>query len=136
MRLPGWERRLLAVVGQAAHAPYVLGEHDCFRLICRTVEAITGVDRWPEFRGRYADKRGALVLIQQYGSTFDAAFTWFFGAAPLPAQQAELGDAVKFTGPDGEAHLGVCLGAYAVVPGPDALVSVPVAACACCWRVG
>src|SRR5262245_28821615 len=48
-RLPGWEKRLHAVIAAAGDRAYKLGEHDCFRVACLDVEALTGVDLWAEW---------------------------------------------------------------------------------------
>src|SRR6266508_3556525 len=76
-RLPGWEDRLAEAIAAARAKPYVLGEHDCFRLACAVVRALTGEDRWPQWRGRYASKREALRLIAEAGRDFTAAFSAF-----------------------------------------------------------
>lgn len=136
MRQQGWEARLAQVIEAARHARYELGVHDCFRVACAAIEALTGEDRWPVFAGRYATKRQALRLIAQYGRDFDAAFTWFFGALPLDVKLARSGDILKFVDSAGEAHLGVLVDSKVAVLGEEGLAFVPRAACACCWRVG
>src|SRR5689334_10945784 len=65
-RLEGWERRYQAVLDAFAGRPYVLGENDCFRLTCAMFEALTGIDHWPEFSGRYQTRRESLALIREY----------------------------------------------------------------------
>lgn len=136
MRLEGWEARLAGVLEATRGRPYRLGESDCFRLACEVQAALTGVDRLPEFSGRYRTKGQAKRLIARYGASFDAAFSWFFGVAPVAVPQARRGDVVKFVDDAGEAHLGVCVGAEVAVYGPAGLVFVPRAACALAWRIG
>ena len=135
MRTKGWEARLAAVMEAARETPYVLGEHDCFRLACHAICALTGEDRWPEFAGRYRTKGEALRVIAEYGASFDRAFSWFFGCAPADRKLARRGDIVKFM-QEGEAHLGVCLGIRAAVLGDEGLMYVDIADCEHCWRVG
>jgi len=136
MRLEGWEARLAAVLEAARGRRYVLGEHDCFRLACQVVEALTGVDRWPEFGGWYRTKREALALIALHGSSFESAFSWFFGGPSVAVGLARAGDIAKFVDAAGEAHLGVVIDASVAVLGPEGLAFVPRSACACAWRVG
>lgn len=143
-RKEGWERRLNAVLADAITRPYVLGEHDCFRLACRVLEALTGVDRWPDFAG-YRTEREALAKIAARGSNFEAAGDWFFGAenrvTPLRARR---GDIVAICTPDdGKKHLGVCRGADVVMMAHDGLIARPLSRDAvgagfylCAWRVG
>jgi hypothetical protein len=136
MRAQGWEARLAQALEAARARPYRLGESDCFWLACSAVQALTGVDRWPEFSGQYRTKGQARRLIARFGSSFDAAFSWFFGGEPLPVAQARRGDVLKFVDDAGEAHLGICVGPHAAVYGPKGLMFVPRSACACAWRVG
>lgn len=139
-RLEGWERRYQAVLDAARDTPYELGVHDCFRVACAVVEALTGVDRWPQWAGRYATKREALELLARHGGSFEAAFDWFFGVDHEPPRFARRGDIVALAEPDSfsrsEKHLGVCTGADAAFTLERGLAFVPVKACICCWRIG
>lgn len=136
VRLEGWESRLAAAIEWARARPYVLGQHDCFRVACRVLEALTGVDRWPEWAGRYSTKDEALALLAQHGSSFNAAFDWFFGVAHENPRLARRGDIVKCVDETGEAHLGVCVGPEVAVLRESGLAFAPLAAAHCCWRVG
>lgn len=135
MRLEGWEKRLFAEIEAARHKPYVLGEHDCFRLACRVVEALTGADRWPEFAG-YTSKREAMALLARHGRSFEAAFDWFFGAPSVNVRLARRGDLCCVETADGEKHLGVCVGADVALLAPEGLIFTPLLTCLCAWRVG
>ena len=135
MRLPGWEQRLDHAIEAARHAPYALGEHDCFRLACRVIEALTGVDRWPQFAG-YRTRRQALARIARHGASFEAAGDWFFGGLRLPALQARRGDIVALATPDGEKHLGVCVGGRVAFLSEDGLMFLSLDRALCGWRVG
>lgn len=135
MRREGWEARLWEILAAARERPYELGRHDCFRVACQVIEAMTGVDRWPQFEGRYATAREARRLIARHGRSFEAAFDWFFGAANVPARYAQRGDIVAAADEAGEKHLGVCLGALSVVLGPAGLVNVPTIGCGCAWKI-
>ena len=134
MRLQGWETRLALLVEEARCRPYQLGEHDCFRMACRVVEALTGVDRWPEFAG-YRTKREALALLARNGSSFEDAFDKLAGER-IEARAARRGDLVCVQSEDGEKHLGVVTGQDAAFLAPDGIRWVPIAACTCAWRVG
>ena len=135
-RLEGWESRLAAVLEAARARPYQLGEHDCFRLACASIEALTGVDAWPQFRGRYSSRREALVLIAQYGSSFTAAFSKFFGAAPVPMARSRRGDVAEYRDAEGEAHLGVVAGARVAGLGERGLKFLARSSCLHAWRIG
>ena len=135
-RIEGWEGRLAAVVAEAANLPYALGEHDCFRLACRAVDALIGVDLWVEWAGRYATHTQALRIIAEYGGCFTGSFTKLFGVAPVSAKLARRGDIMEFLAADGQQHLGVCLGERVAVLGEHGLVFVLITACVHCWRIG
>lgn len=134
VRAEGWEDRLVWVIEAARNQPYELGVHDCFRLACRSIEALTGVDRWPEFVG-YTTKREALAKLAVHGSTFEDAGDWFFGGPRVRPLSARRGDICAYQTADGEKHLGVCLGAAVAVMRPEGLGFVRMDECLCAWRV-
>ena len=134
-RLPGWERRVDAVLEAARHQPYVLGAHDCFRLACRVVDALVGLDHWPEFEG-YTTRRQALARLAQHGSSFEAAGNAFFGAPHVDVRLARRADICCVQTFDGEKHLGVCLGAQVALLAPQGWIVANTLACLCAWRVG
>ena len=135
MRIEGWESRLMTIVDDARAQPYALGSHDCFRVACRVVEALTGIDRWPELSG-YKTKRQSKMRIAKYGSTFEEAGDWFFGAARVDVRLARRGDICALQTTDGEKHLGVCIGAEVALLADAGLVYLPTLDCLCAWRVG
>lgn len=145
LRLQGWESRLSAVIEAARHEPYALGRHDCFRVACQAVAALTGVDHWPQFAGSYATERQALVRIVAYaregGCTDDSAAFQFaasrlFGTEPADMRLARRGDVVQFNDDDDRPHLGVCLGERTAVLGPEGLAFASTLGCVSCWRIG
>lgn len=136
MRLPGWERRLEAVVDACRDRPYQLGQADCLRFACEAIAALTGRDHWSLFEGRYHSKAGALRLLAKWGRSWRHAGEAFFGAEPVPPALARRGDILTFD--DGrEKHLGVCVGATVALYGDVGLVFVPVTddRLVECWRV-
>jgi hypothetical protein len=136
MRIDGWELRLVQVIEGARGRAYVLGEHDCFRLACSVVEALTGVDHWADWGGRYSTKREALVLLADYGGTFTDAFSRLFGVEPSPIAMAHRGDIAEYQDATGEKHLGVVIGAEVAVLGETGLLFVRRSACRHAWRIG
>jgi hypothetical protein len=135
-RLDGWEGRLAAVLKGARTRPYVLGTHDCFRVACAAVQALTGVDHWPDWAGRYSTRREALRLIAAYGGTFTGAYSRLFGSEPVAMSFAQRGDIAEYIDPTGEAHLGVMNGASVLVLGADGLFGVGLFDCRHAWRIG
>jgi hypothetical protein len=134
-RLEGWEQRLNALIEGARNKPYVLGEHDCFRLACRVIDALTGRDLWPQFCG-YTTKRQALNLLAAHGSTFEAAFDRGLGLPRVGIKQARRGDICGLMDDAGEKHLTVLLDHRVACMLPQGLLFIEAARCHCAWRVG
>lgn len=135
VRLEGWELRLDGVIENARRHPYELGMHDCFRVACAAVEALTGVDRWPEWSGKYSTKREALALIAKHGSNFEEAFDWFFDTKHVSVNLARRGDVVAFEFV-GEKHLGVCTGMNCALTAESGVTFIPARRGLCAWRIG
>jgi hypothetical protein len=134
-RLEGWERRLEEVITAAQDKPYVLGQHDCLYVALQAIKALSGVDLWPEWQGRYSTQREAWAVVAEYGGDFDGAFTKGFGTPLENPLLAQRGDILKFV-EHGVPHLGVCRGRDAVVLGENGLTAVPLRACAGVWKIG
>lgn len=135
MRRPGWEDRLADLIGSARLKPYRLGEHDCFRLACAVVEALTGRDLWSPWKGTYNSKREALRRIAAFGHDFSAAASKLFGVERSAMEFAHRGDVCEFADESGEQHLGVVMGAKVALLGPEGLKFLPRESCRHCWRI-
>jgi hypothetical protein len=143
-RQPGWEARLASVIEAARAEPYELGTHDCFKVACMGVQALTGVDLWTPWSGSYRTRDQALRRIAEYAvgapeayralDVFDRAFSRLFGSAPVDVRQAHQGDVVKLIDPKGP-HLGLCVGSDVAVLGEDGLLFVRLSVCQNCWRI-
>lgn len=139
-RVEGWESRLVAVIEAARVRTYALGQWDCFALACASVAAVTGVDFWPQWQGRYATRREAVALIAAYaghgdGNAFTRAFSKLFGAAPVPMSFGRRGDIAEFVDATGQQHLGVVLGRDVAVM-DEQMTFVSRKACVHAWRIG
>ena len=135
-RVQDWERRLDAVFTDARERPYKLGVHDCFRVAWAAVEAVTGVDHWPEWRGRYDTERNALLFLASHGSNLESAGDAFFGTAHCSQKLARRGDIVAYCSADGSKHFGVCMGAKTAVTTATGLGFVDTLDAHCAWRIG
>ena len=132
-----WPERLVAVVEAIRHQPYLLGEHDCLRLACAAVEAMTGTDFWPRFAG-YKTKRQALVTIARIAPSLGEAVTKTLGVEPSPVRSAWRGDLVLYRDERGEDHLGVCMGRLVILRAPEGTLSMSIdhPGLMTAWRVG
>lgn len=136
VRLDGWELRLAGLIEEARMQPYVLGSHDCFKLACKNVEALSGVDLWSAWQGRYHTQRQALRLLAEYGGTFDEAGSKFFKVDACAPSLARRGDVLKYVDAAGAPHLGVCMGSRVAVMAEHGLTYIDRSDCELCWRIG
>lgn len=122
------------IIASAEDKPYKLGEHDCLRLACAVVEARTGIDYWPRFKG-YKTKRQALAVIARHADNLRDAITKTLGTDELPPLFAQRGDLVIYR--DSEEHIGICVGEQVVVLGENGLVHIPITSplIKATWRV-
>lgn len=112
-RKPDWEARLTAYLEPLRALPFAWGQHDCCTFASGAVEAMTGVDPMPEFRGKYRSATTSLRALRRIGAgdlprTLDAKFRT---VAPSLAQR---GDIVMHDG-----LLGICLGPVIVAVGRE-----------------
>ena len=136
VRLEGWEGRLAALIQTANGKPYCLGQNDCFRLACGAIEALTGVDRWPEWAGKYTTRRECLALMAGHGHNFTEAASWFFGSQPVSWKQCHRGDILEYRDAANAAHLVICNGDHAIGMLDAGLVRLRLNACVHGWRIG
>ena len=136
-RRTDWPERLVEVIEAARDKPYVLGEHDCLRLACAAVEAMTGTDFWPRFAG-YKTKRQALVTIARIAPSLGEAVTATLGRAPGPALSAWRGDLVLYRDAQGDDHLGISAGRDVILLAPEGTLALSLgdAGVICSWRIG
>ncbi|ARC35930.1 hypothetical protein A6J80_05615 [Paracoccus yeei] len=98
-RLPDWQARLHAWLGQIDGRPVRPGRHDCCLFGASAVEAQTGVDLAAPWRGRYTTMAGGRRVLRKAGYADHIALM----AAHLP-----------------EVHPAyACEGDLAVVPTPE-----------------
>lgn len=58
-RRPDWDLRLHDCLTAAQKLRFRWGRHDCFRFVCKAIEAMTGTDPGAEFRGKYSSREEA-----------------------------------------------------------------------------
>lgn len=112
-RKPDWETRLAAYLEPLRARPFEWGAHDCCTFTAGAVEAMTGVDPMPEFRGSYSTATGSARALRRIGagdlaSTMDAKFE------AVPASLAQRGDIVMSSG-----LLGICFGGFLIAVGSE-----------------
>jgi hypothetical protein len=112
-RKPDWEARLAAYLEPLRLRAFAWGRHDCCTFSAGAVEAMTGVDPMPEFRGRYSTAIGSARALSRFGrGTLDATLDAKFET--VPASLAQRGDIVMSGG-----LLGICWGAVLFAVGRE-----------------
>ncbi len=143
MRLDGWEVRLFEVLRDHEARPFSWGGvtggrpdggSDCHMLAMDACRAVTGIDPYPDERGRYATRIGALRLFSARGFRWldDAYAAVFERVPPMLAQRGDIG----LVSCDGADCACVVVGAEAIGKSPGGTIRVPVAALRTAFRVG
>ena len=132
-RLADWRERLDLVIRDGRVAPFVWGRHDCLAFPAKGVLAVTGVDHFQPFRGRYSDEGGARALVPD----IPAYLAWLArreGWEPIPAVQTRRGDLGVIQLKD--AWLGALAYDGWLVAREKGYTRFPLRAAGHAWRVG
>lgn len=138
-----WPTRLHAAFDARRKQPFEWGKNDCSIFAADLVLAMTGTDLAEQWRGSYSDALGAARILAKFGGTVSGLLDSIaanFGMTPLiSVKYAQRGDVVEvgeiWTGDSGPA-VGICFGAWTVVPGKNGAEMVPTLKCRRAWRVG
>jgi len=134
LRVPGWEVRLYGVTMRALRRGHEWGQHDCALFFSDCVEAVTGEQHAGSDRGSYKTRIGAARIIKRRG--YSCLRDMIADECPeIPVISARRGDGAYFEGPEGP-FVAVVDGAYAVAPGPQGLLHVPLNQALTAFKVG
>lgn len=130
MRISCWEEALSDYMATKRHEPFEYGVNDCCLFAAGAVEAITGEDPMPEFRGKYDSLKTSLQVIKDIGAgtletTMDAKFS------EVQISHAQRGDLAFFDG-----SVGVVMGSFAYFVSDDGLERINRSLWDKCWGVG
>ena len=136
MRLPDWQARLHAWLGQVDGRPVVPGRHDCCLFGASAVEVQTGVDLAAPWRGRYTTMAGGRRVLRKAGFADHVALLAAHLPEVHPAYACE-GDLVVIDTPEGPA-VGVFQGSaiYVLLTETGKLGLAPAEAGTIFFRVG
>jgi hypothetical protein len=70
-RIAGWGVRLDRAIGTGRRAAFGYGTHDCLSFPALCIQALTGVDLFEPYRGRYSDEDGARALVPSHEALLD-----------------------------------------------------------------
>jgi hypothetical protein len=130
MRISTWEDALADYIAIKRHEPFEYGVNDCCLFAAGAVEAITGEDPMPEFRGQYDSLKTSLKVIKEIGAgTLEATMDNKFSEVAI--SHAQRGDLAFF----GES-VGVVMGGFAYFVSDDGLERINRSFWDKCWGVG
>ena len=124
MRLYNWESRLSAYVTTVAREGFEYGRHDCALFAAGAVEAVTGTDPGPAFRGRYSTLKGGLKAVRKAGFSDHVAV--MRASCPAIPRASVMAADLAIIGDGAEAALGVVQGAMIYVLRDTGLGLVPL----------
>ena len=124
MRISTWEDALSNYILTKRHEPFEYGLNDCCLFAAGAVEAITGQDPMPEFRGKYDSLKTSLqVNIRRSKAS---------GKFPeVEIGHAQRGDLAFLDG-----SVGVVMGGFAYFVSDDGLERINRSLWDKCWSVG
>jgi hypothetical protein len=130
MRILTWEDALSEYITTKRDEPFEYGLNDCCLFAAGAVEAITGEDPMPEFRGQYDSLKGSLKALKEIGAgtledTMDVKFS------EVAISYAQRGDLAFFND-----SVGVVMGSFAYFVSDDGLERIDRSVWDKCWSVG
>jgi hypothetical protein len=130
MRISCWEDALSDYMDMKRHEPFEYGVNDCCMFAAGAVEAITGEDPIPEFRGKYDSLKTSLQVIKDIGAgTLEATMDGKFPEVEIG--HAQRGDLAFFDG-----SVGVVMGGFAYFVSDDGVERINRSLWDKCWGIG
>lgn len=133
VRREDWPLRLNAWLDSIRARPFEWGRHDCVLAAADAVEMMTGRDPAAAFRGGYASRKEAVLVLAEHGG-LAAMVSAALGAPLATPRLAQRGDLVLVDTPEGPA-VSVVLGAQAAGPGKAGVVFSSMGSWLVAWRV-
>jgi hypothetical protein len=126
-RVSDWEAKLSDYIASMLGEPFVWGVNDCCTFSAGAVEAITGIDPIPEYRGKYDTALGSVRALggKKLEQVMDDKFP------ELPIGFAQRGDLAMMDG-----CVGVVMGDYALFVSEDGLERIKRPMWDKAWSVG
>ena len=135
MKKDGWLRCLFDYIEIQSKSEYKLGENDCVRFCCGAIEAMTGVDHWPELGGHYSTRAEAIAFIRAMAGDLTKFVTQKTGYEAITAMFAQRGDLVIYEDEKGK-HLAICVGEMFTAFREDGFIYLPMSkGVTAAWRV-
>lgn len=120
-KLPNWIDRLARLIRDRKHTPFEWGKHDCCLWAADAVEAQTGIDQAPNWRGSYSTPIGAVRLLTREGVRSPTELATRLWGPKQHISRAKIGDiVVGHLGDRFKDALGVCYGRNSLFVGTDA----------------
>jgi len=135
MKKSNWLRLLYGYIDVHSKTIYTLGQNDCVRFCCGAIEAMTGVDHWPELGGHYSTRAEAIAFIRAMAGDLTKFVTQKTGYEAIPVAFAQRGDLVIYEDEKGK-HLAICVGENFTAFREDGFIYLPMSKnVTAAWRV-
>lgn len=134
-KLPGWERKLIEFIGKAARMDFEPSIMDCGLFLSDGINAMTGVDHWGEYRGKYTTIPRGLAILRQMGFADHVEYVAHLFEELPSVLHAQRGDAVVAVDQDDEPALGIVQGEMAYFMTLNGLTLIPLTKCIRAFRV-
>lgn len=129
MRLPDWTNRLNQYVLSVRDREFGYGAFDCCTFAAGAVEAMTGTDPMPEFRGAYKSRQASAAALKAHGQG-TLRKTLGEKLKEVPPAYGQRGDIGYVDG-----ACGVILGRYALFIGQQGWHQIPLSGLKAAFRV-
>ena len=126
-RVSDWESQLCDYIASKRDEPFAWGVNDCCTFSAGAVEALTGIDQMPEYRGQYTTALGSARALG--GKTLEEVLDGKFTEVPIGF--AQRGDLVLM-----DDCVGVVAGDYAWFVSDVGLERVKRGLWDKAWKVG
>ena len=126
-RCNNWELRLYERAAEWQEKIFAYGTADCTAFCGDCVHAMTGINPWAEWAGKYKGARSAAKLIRKRGHHSLFHVLQFIFGRSVHIAMAQRGDIVYASLGLDAPQIGICLGEQSVSCSPDGLglISVP-----------
>jgi hypothetical protein len=136
IRVSGWDRAVEEVATRHLSIAPEWGVSDCLMATGDAILAVTGIDPFKAFRGRYKTEAGAAKKMRQNGcANVRDVFEIFLGLEPVNRLSARRGDVGVVT-INGEYVAGFVCGSGFAIKQPHGLSFLPVTDIEQAYKVG
>lgn len=131
MKIENWEIKLIDYIEATKLKKFKWGVNDCCSFVAGAVKAMTGVDFYKDYKGKYNDEETAMKALYDVSGykTIAGMLNNKFEAKQI--NLAQRGDIVM----NDQRAIGICLGSTSAFLTKDGLIFIATHQCIKCWGV-